>query len=70
MSKKMRIEGRGSREGETREEEDDENKRDGEKGEKEVGVQGRELREIFARTERKESCSCLMTTLYIRISLR
>lgn len=66
----MRIEGRGSREGETREEEDDENKRDGEKGEKEVGVQGRELREIFARTERKESCSCLMTTLYIRISLR
>jgi len=70
MSKKMRIEGRGSRKGETREEEDDENKRDGEKREKEVGVQGRELREIFARTERKESCSCLMTTLYIRISLR
>lgn len=70
MSKKMKIEGRGSREGETREEEDDENKRDGEKREKEVGVQGRELREIFARTERKESCSCLMTTLYIRISLR
>lgn len=66
----MKIEGRGSREGETREEEDDENKRDGEKREKEVGVQGRELREIFARTERKESCSCLMTTLYIRISLR
>lgn len=44
-------------------------KRKGEKKEVKENGRGQEREGDIARTERKESCSCLMTTLYIRISL-